>query len=167
MSAAEHYGTFPEALDELLDSMGEGERNEVVLLTWPESEEFYGLSLRRFSVTSWGALDWDAHGHLEQVFIEQWAEAERRLADLVQAYTETDSLVVVMWGNLTVPSIALPARSVKAHAAEVLAASDDIWLFAVDEEILIEYQHDGRFTVARVPGLGDPVGRSNEVDETR
>ncbi|WP_159037009.1 hypothetical protein [Streptomyces specialis] len=46
VSAAGHYGTFPQAPDGLLGSLTEEERAEAVVLTWPESEEFYGLSLR-------------------------------------------------------------------------------------------------------------------------
>ena len=118
MSAAEHYGTFPQALDGLLENLTEDELGEAVILTWPESNDFYGLSLRRFPVTRWGALDWDGCTYLEPIFIEDWADAEQRLADLVRRYTRSDSLLVITWGNIAVPSIALPARSVAAVSVE-------------------------------------------------
>jgi hypothetical protein len=156
VSAAEHYGTFPRALDGLLESLGEDEQGQAVILTWAESQQFYAQSLRRFPVTRSGSLDWERCDHIEQFFIEDWPEAASRLAGLVRSYAGSDSLIVITWGNLAVPSIALPAGSVAAHADQVLMTSDDIWLFAIDEKILIEYHHDGRFTVAHVPDAPDP-----------
>ncbi|WP_052847717.1 hypothetical protein [Streptomyces avicenniae] len=141
---------FPEALDDLLGSLSERERADSFVPTWPESQAFYGVSLRRFPATRWGALDWDSCPNIRQDFTDDWDQAARGLAAFVRTYVEADSLVVITWGNLGVPSLALPAESVAAHAEQVLATSDDIWLFAPDDNVLIEYQHDGRLTAARV-----------------
>ncbi|CAM5682280.1 hypothetical protein STENM223S_02180 [Streptomyces tendae] len=45
----------------------------------------------------------------------------------------------------------MTSSSAAAHAEQILYTSDDLWLFAVDEGVLIEYLHDGRLTLGRVP----------------
>lgn len=155
--ATDQYGTFHQRLDDLLGSLSTEERAEAMLLTRSESDHFYELSVARFPVTRWQGLDWNNCQYLAQyLFADQADPEDMLLARAVREYTSEESLVVVTWGNLTIPSLALPARSAARHADEVIAASDDVWLFAIDEDILIEYWHHDRLTIARVPGIAPP-----------
>ncbi|SOD63649.1 hypothetical protein SAMN06297387_1122 [Streptomyces zhaozhouensis] len=158
--ATDQYGTFRQRLDDLLGSLSAEERAEAMLLTRAESDHFYDMGVARFPVTRWQGLDWDNCAHLAQYVLADQADPEDiLLARSVRKYMSRDSLVVLTWGNLTIPSVALPARSVARHADEVIATSDDIWLFAIDEMILIEYWHHDRVTIARVPESAAPPAR--------
>ncbi|KAB8163452.1 hypothetical protein FH609_021975 [Streptomyces sp. 3MP-14] len=155
--ATDQYGTFRQRLDDLLRSLSTEERAEAMLLTRSESEHLYELSVARFPVTRWQGLDWENCAYLAQyAFADQADPEDILLARAVREHASMESLVVITWGNLTIPSMALPARSVARHADEVVAASDDIWLFAIEDNILIEYWHHDRLTIARVPETATP-----------
>ncbi|MET7320007.1 hypothetical protein [Streptomyces sp. NPDC005549] len=79
-------------------------------------------------------------------------EAAELMGPWLTEVSTQSSLVVVFWGNAVVPAVAMTSSSAAAHAEEILYTSDDLWLFAVDEGVLIEYLHDGCLTMGRVPG---------------
>jgi hypothetical protein len=109
------------------------------------------ISLNRLPQTSWGAIDWNDISPVEQRTTRTVVEAAELFAQLVLRYVNPDSEVVLFWGNLVVPSVALPARVAAENAEEVLATSHDVWLFAIDERVLLEYFHEGRLTVVEIP----------------
>ncbi|MGW7350321.1 CDI toxin immunity protein [Streptomyces sp. NPDC054784] len=145
------YGTFVVRLDDLVDSLSQSEREEAVLLTGDENSTYMVHSLQKFPLTTRHGIDWECCDFLEQQWVGTEVEAASALADSVTRLVNPESLVVMLWGNLAVPALALCARSVARHADEVVAASDDMWLFVDDEKLIFEYIHDGRFTVSKVP----------------
>src|SRR6266699_2233091 len=145
------YGSHPNRLADLLGSLSRDDRGRVRLLNIEESREAESRSLNRLPQTSWGAIDWSAAPFIEQCTTRTEVEAAERFAQLVLQYVGADSEVVLFWGNLVVPSLSLTARIAAENAEEVLATSHDVWLFGIEERLLVEYFHEGRITVADVP----------------
>ncbi|MFG3246832.1 hypothetical protein [Streptomyces sp. NPDC048187] len=100
---------------------------------------------------NWGGVDWTHCERPEQVLVSGEVEAAGLIGTWLSEVSARDSLVVVFWGNMAVPAVAMASSSAAAHAQDILYTSDDLWLFAVDESVLIEYLHDGRLTMGRVP----------------
>ncbi|MEV6050757.1 hypothetical protein [Streptomyces sp. NPDC052107] len=126
------------------------ERQNVLILEKGESDTFEACSLNRFPHSAWEGIDWEAADFLDQ----EYTSGEREAAELMRGWltraTSPTSLLVIFWGNAVVPTVALPAEETKRHAEEILYTSADVWLFSVDDHILIEYTHDGRLTLAAV-----------------
>ena len=151
------YGSHPSRLTDFLGSLDSDDRRLTRLLNREENREVESISLNRLPQTSWGTIDWTGISSIEQHPARTEVEAAHLFAQLVVRYVEADSEVVLLWGNLVVPSVALPARVAAANAEEVLATSHDVWLFAVDERILVEYFHEGRLTVVKVPAEPEAI----------
>jgi hypothetical protein len=144
------YGSHPSRLSDLLDSLSPDERAGARLLDAKENLALEARTLDVFPQTSWGTIDWDDVPLLEQRQVADDVEAARLLVDWVNRLLAPRSEVVIFWGNLVVPSIAMAASTVAAHANEVIATSHDAWLFADRERLLIECFHEGKMTVAPV-----------------
>lgn len=145
------YGNYPERLSDLLGSLGEAERDRARILTKEENDELESISLNRLPQTSWGTIDWNSINVREQHAVSDDVEGAALLRQLVLRYAEADSETIIFWGNLVVPSLALAVSIVAELTNEILATSHDVWLFAVKEQIILEYFHEGRLTVADVP----------------
>lgn len=151
MAVSDMYGSAPNRLSDLLTSLTPGEKEEIFLLTAQENHEVESASLRRFTYTPWEGVHWSEHDFREQEFVESEAQAASIVREWIIRETEPESLIIVMWGNLAVPAVALSAQSAAVHSEEVLSTSDDIWIFSEDHALFIEYMHDGRLTLARTP----------------
>ncbi|MFV8187486.1 hypothetical protein [Streptomyces sp. AF1B] len=151
MATSKAYGTARARLDDLLKRLDPDERGQVMILDASENDEFENASLNRFPHSDWTGIDWAGSDFSEQIFTAGEPEAAEVMGGWLSRLP-ADSLVVVFWGNIRVPAVAMPAGSAAKQAENILCTSDDVWVFVVDEEFLIEYQHDGRLTAARVPG---------------
>lgn len=145
------YGTGSARLVDLTESLGIEERQTFMVLREAESAEYESLGPGRFARSNWGGIDWTRHGRPKQVLVSGEVEAAGLIGTWLSEVSPRDSLVVVFWGNTAVPAVAMTSSSAAAHAEEILYTSDDLWLFAVDEGVLIEYLHDGSLTMGRVP----------------
>ncbi|MDO0927547.1 hypothetical protein QQY24_19800 [Streptomyces sp. TG1A-8] len=151
MAPSSAYGSGRRRLDDLLDSLHPGERDQFMILEAAEDEAFTAMSLDRFPQTSWTGIDWERAAFSEQVFTSGETEAAGLVGSWLSRMSSDDSLVVVFWGNARVPAVAMASRCAARHAEEILGTSDDLWLFVEDEGLLIEHTHDGRLTLGRVP----------------
>ncbi|MGY9067693.1 CDI toxin immunity protein [Streptomyces sp. CAS3] len=131
--------------------MNPEERQNLMILEKRESDDFEACSLNRFPHSAWEGIDWEEVAFVDQEFTSGEREAAEVMRDWLSRLTSSDSLWVIFWGNAVVPTVALPGEHVKRHAEEILYTSADVWLFSVDDQFLIEYTHDGRLTIARVP----------------
>lgn len=122
-----------------------------MILEKGESDTFEACSLNRFPHSAWEGIDWEAVDFLDQEFTSGEREAAEVMGGWLTRATSPESLLVIFWGNAVVPTVALPAEEAKRHAEEILYTSADVWLFSVDDRILIEYTHDGLLTMAEVP----------------
>jgi hypothetical protein len=145
------YGSHPNRLDDLLGCLSAEDRSRVRLLASAENGEFESISLNQLPQTSWGTIDWSGAAILEEHATRNEVVAAELFAELVRRYVDVDSEVVLFWGNLVVPSVMMTAGIAAGNAEEVLATSHDVWLFAPDRKLLIEYFHEGRLTVAEIP----------------
>ncbi|MFZ4268315.1 hypothetical protein [Streptomyces arboris] len=109
------YGMYPEDIAALLAAAGEA----AIVLTYEEDRAFADLSLNRFASVNSTRLDWQGVEVLERS--EEFGG--NGLRALLRRYGGEGELVVVFWGNHAVPSVALEAEAVAAHAEMVVAAA--------------------------------------------
>ncbi|WP_458078683.1 hypothetical protein [Streptomyces sp. EMB26] len=143
MGAEAGYGTQVEVLGGLLEAFGDA----VVVLSYEEDRTFAALSLNRFGAVGSCRLDWRGAEVLRRSTAFDGGELRKMLCELAGP----DELVVLFWGNLMVPSVAVEAGLVAAHADAVLADCYECWVYLVDRGVLIEFQDGEGFTVGRVP----------------
>ncbi|MGW5610440.1 hypothetical protein ACWEWI_30975 [Streptomyces sp. NPDC003753] len=143
MDAAVGYGTQPEAIATVLEAAG----GAAVVLSYEEDRAFAALSLNHFGAVGSSRLDW----HGAEVLQRSRAFDGGELQALLCRHASQDELVVVFWGNLAVPSIALGAGLAAAHADAILASCSECWIYLVDSALLIEFQDGEGFAVVRVP----------------
>jgi hypothetical protein len=142
------YGSRPDILpDFVLATTNSG---GVRLLDLAESQKLESLSLNRFPPMSSVQLDWAGVPGIEQLVYMDEESGAQLLRDLLQSRLRKADRVVVFWDNLIIPSVSLPVDLVLAHADEVLDVGRGFWLFAAEDNILIEFLLDGQVTVAPV-----------------
>lgn len=137
------YGMHPESIAALLAAPGEA----AIVLTYAEDRAFADVSLNRFASVNSTRLDWQGVEVLERA--EEFDG--HGLRELVRRYGDEDELVVVFWGNHAVPSIALEAQAVAAHAEMVVDSCYECWLYFTDAHVLVEFQDGEGFVAARIP----------------
>lgn len=137
------YGMYPESIAELLAAV----RAVAVVLTYNEHRAFADLSLNRFASVNSTRLDWQGVEVLER---SDEFDGDG-LREMVRRYGSEGELVVVFWGNHVVPSIALEAEAVAAHAEMVVGSCYECWLHFTDGHVLIEFQDGEGFVAARIP----------------
>ncbi|MFH8338058.1 hypothetical protein [Streptomyces sp. AM6-12] len=122
-----------------------------MILEKKESGDFEACSLNRFPHSAWEGIDWETAAFVDQEFTSGGREAAEMVRGWLASLASPETLWVIFWGNAAVPAVALPGGHVKRRAEDILYTSADVWLFSVDDRMLIEYTHDGRLTLARVP----------------
>ncbi|MDX3379093.1 hypothetical protein PV390_32345 [Streptomyces sp. ME02-6991-2A] len=137
------YGMYPEDIAALLAAAGEA----AIVLTYEEDRAFADLSLNRFASVNSTRLDWQGVEVLERS--EEFGG--NGLRALLRRYGGEGELVVVFWGNHAVPSVALEAEVMAAHAEMVVGSCYECWLYFTDGRVLIEFQDGEGFVAARVP----------------
>ncbi|MET8680694.1 hypothetical protein ABZW18_24675 [Streptomyces sp. NPDC004647] len=145
------YGSHPELLPKSLGRGPETESSGVRELTLDESRRLEAASINRFPPASGGSLEWEDGSYLEQHFYEDEPDGARLVGGLVSSHAAPDSEVVLFWGNLIMPTVALPASSLVRHMDEVLEVGPVFWVFFPESHVLIECCPDGQVTVAAVP----------------
>ncbi len=137
------YGMYPEDIAALLAAAGEA----AIVLTFEEDRAFADLSLNRFASVNSTRLDWQGVEVLERS--EEFGG--NGLRALLRRYGGEGELVVVFWGNHAVPSVALKAEVMAAHAEMVVGSCYECWLYFTDGRVLIEFQDGEGFVAARIP----------------
>ncbi|WP_324795221.1 hypothetical protein SJX93_19710 [Streptomyces cyaneofuscatus] len=137
------YGAHPEPIAALLAAAGEA----AIVLTYAEDRAFAGVSLNRFAPMNSTRLDWRAAEGLES---SEEFDGDG-LREMVRRYGAEGELVVIFWGNHAVPSVALEAEAVAAHAEMVVGSCYECWLYFTDGHVLIEFQDGEGFVAARIP----------------
>ncbi|MFF3331620.1 hypothetical protein ACFYWX_18945 [Streptomyces sp. NPDC002888] len=143
MGAEASYGTQADGIAALLGAVGDA----AVVLSYEEDRTFAALSLSRFGSVGSSRLDW----RRAEVLQCSPAFDGGELGKLLISLASSDELAVVFWGNLAVPSLALEASLLAAHAGAVLDCCFECWIYLVDSGVLIEFQDGEGFTVGRVP----------------
>ncbi|MFJ9982021.1 hypothetical protein [Streptomyces cyaneofuscatus] len=137
------YGAHPEPIAALLAAAGEA----AIVLTYAEDRAFAGVSLNRFASVNSTRLDWRGVEVLER---SEEFDGDG-LREMVRRHGAEGELVVVFWGNHAVPSVALEAEAVAAHAEMVVGSCYECWLYFTDGHVLIEFQDGEGFVAARIP----------------
>ncbi|MGW5066369.1 hypothetical protein ACWEQJ_09660 [Streptomyces cyaneofuscatus] len=137
------YGAHPEPIAALLAAAGEA----AIVLTYAEDRTFAGVSLNRFASVNSTRLDWRGVEVLERS--EEFDGDGLRA--MVRRHGAEGELVVIFWGNHAVPSVALEAEAVAAHAEMVVGSCYECWLYFTDGHVLIEFQDGEGFVAARIP----------------
>lgn len=146
--ASAPYGSHPERLADFLASLGDDQKR-VRQLDAQENARIEALSLNMLPQTSWGTIDWASTTPIEQQDVDDDGEGAKVFARMADKYVRSPE-VFVLWGNLAVPSIALPLELARNNTSDLLGVSHDVWLYAPKEALVIEYFHEGRVTCASV-----------------
>jgi hypothetical protein len=155
VTAEEQYGRHADALEPFLRILNEDERSAISILSYAEDRSFAADSINRFP-QGWSGIDWERSEFLVQHHYEDFTDAARLLQELLARHALDSSLLVITWGNLLIPALAMPVALARAHPSEVLDICDDLWLFAVDEGVIIEHHHSGVLTASRIPAAPSP-----------
>ncbi|WP_216208094.1 hypothetical protein [Amycolatopsis aidingensis] len=124
------------------------------MLDGAANDAYYSLSLGRFpaSENKFGGIELRISEVLRERVDLDLEESARELAGATEDFVASDAEVIVFWGNLIIPTVAMPGSLAAAHAERLIEIGDDVWVFSPVDEILIEYWHNGSITVVRVPG---------------
>ncbi|WP_203840571.1 hypothetical protein [Winogradskya humida] len=128
----------PEGSERLLTWAG---RPGIRLLDYADHEQCERDSLRRFPQARDGCVDWAG------VADDHVAKGGDRL---VEEFLGGGGEVVIMWGSLSVPSVALDGAAAVSRVAEILDVDAVVWM--VRSGLLLERNYfDDTVRVARVP----------------
>lgn len=138
------YGTQPDVIAPLVHAVGQA---AAVVLSYAEDRTVAALGLDRFGTVGSTRLDWRGAEVLERSPGFDGA----RLRAVLLRHASAGETAVVFWGNLAVPSVAVDAGMLAAHAETVVDGCYQCWIHLLDTGLLIEFQDGEGFTVARVP----------------
>ncbi|MFD2469927.1 hypothetical protein [Amycolatopsis silviterrae] len=147
--ARPNYGTYPQALQDLRTALGP-ENRLLHELSWEEDQALAAVSLELFP-GRFDGLRWPDENVLTQAAEPDYERAARLLGDLIRQHSPKHADAVVFWGNLSIPTVRLPARLAAANAGELMDTGDDVWIYLPDRNVLVEYWHSGRITAGTVP----------------
>ncbi|WP_327316924.1 hypothetical protein [Streptomyces sp. NBC_01235] len=122
MTGADWYATRPDRLPTFVkNALGTDARPEV-LLDRAEARALEDKSLNRFPPTLSSGIDWDSTTYQRRLKWSDEAHWAAIAADLLAEQVAAGKRVALLWGDLTVPTVLLPAELVVAHAEEGLLA---------------------------------------------
>jgi hypothetical protein len=143
LSAEGGYGTQPEGIAPLVRAVGEA----AAVLSYDEDRTVAAMALDRFDTIGSTRLQWRGVEVLERSSAFDGAQ----LRELLLRHAPPGETAVVFWGNLAVPSVALDAETLAAHADAVVEGCYECWIHLMDAGLLIEFQDGEGFTLGRVP----------------
>lgn len=149
MNARQLYGSHPERLSDLLDSLAPEDRDKVHLVGFDENERLASSSLDKLPQTNWGTINWEEAQYLEQQDTPREPEAVEAIRQIISSKISPDSAAVIFWANLAVPTVQTTATIAMKAMDEIIAASHDVWLYFPDDNLLVEHFNEGRVTAAR------------------
>lgn len=118
-----------------------------VVLSYDENRAVAAMGLNRFGTVGSTRLDWRGAEVVERSSAFDGAQ----LRELLLRHAPAGETAVVFWGNLAVPSVALDAGLLAAHADTVVECCPEFWVHLMDARLLIEFQDGEGFTVGQVP----------------
>ncbi|MGW4203712.1 hypothetical protein [Streptomyces sp. NPDC004726] len=145
------YGSRPDLLPGFMNYRHSDEECQVVRLGIAESRELEAVSLNRFPPTVTAALEWPADSFDDRRWWDDEEDWARLIEELLSRYAAEGAHVAIFWGNLVMPTVVLPARTVVEHAWEILDSGPHFWIYPLGTSILIECLVDGQVTVATIP----------------
>ncbi|GHG40781.1 hypothetical protein [Streptomyces zaomyceticus] len=150
MTESYPYGLNPEYLPGFMNDPRDDDGRQVVKLGPDENRELAAATVDRFPAASGDVLDFAAAS-----FDRLWWDDEEQwvtmAAELLAAYVQREERVAVMWGNLLMPTVTMPASVAVRHALDILDAGPHFWIHPLGGSILIECLMDGQVTVATIP----------------
>ncbi|WP_406204344.1 hypothetical protein OH807_28600 [Kitasatospora sp. NBC_01560] len=153
MTERNSYGSRPDLLPGFMNDRRVSEGHLVLRLGLGESRELEAASLNRFPPTATAALDWEAASYDDRRCWDDEEDWARMVAELLSSYAMEGKRVAIFWGNLAIPTVTLPARSVVEHAREILDPGPHFWIYPLGGSVLIECLMDGQVTVAAIPAI--------------
>lgn len=146
----EHYGSRPDLLPKFISRIETKGSSGGRVLTWNESRELEDASLNRFAHTS-TTIQWEGVPFSTRSVCEDEDDCHQLIKRLMSCELSEKSDVVFFWGNLVIPSIILPVELALEHLHEILEVFPDLWIFAPQDQFLIECRQDGQVTMSDIP----------------
>jgi hypothetical protein len=106
---------------------------------------------RAFPIASWGRIDWERVPEHRQLVWHEEGELVRALSKLIRGAAHESTEVLVLWTDASKPLLALAAREVLRHAADLLDVDWDAWILCPAENWCIEVYHEGEICFGAPP----------------
>ncbi|NML53157.1 hypothetical protein HHL19_30330 [Streptomyces sp. R302] len=151
MTESNAYGSRPEYLPDFMNDARDEDGRQVVRLDRAESRELEAVTLNRFPAASGDVLDFDAASYDDRLWWDDEEHWARMAAELLSPYVRSEERVAVLWGNLVMPTVTMPAGVAVRHARDILDAGPHFWIHPLGSSVLIECLMDGQVTVATIP----------------
>ncbi|MFB6626778.1 MULTISPECIES: hypothetical protein [unclassified Streptomyces] len=145
------YGSRPDYLPAFMNDPRDEDGRLVVRLDRTESRELDGVTLGRFPAASGDAIDFDTASYDDRLWWDDEEHWVTMAAELLAPYAQREEQVAVMWGNLLMPTVTMPAGVAMRHARDILDAGPHFWIHPLGGSVLIECLMDGQVTVATIP----------------
>ncbi|MFE6062343.1 hypothetical protein [Streptomyces sp. NPDC056431] len=151
MTETNAYGSRPDYLPAFMNDPQDEDGRHVVRLDHAESRELEAVTVNRFPAASGDVLDFDAASYDERLWWDDEEHWTRMAAELLAPYVQREERVAVMWGNLLMPTVIMPASVAVRHARDILDAGPHFWIHPLGGSVLIECLMDGQVTVVTIP----------------
>ncbi|MFH8580283.1 hypothetical protein [Streptomyces zaomyceticus] len=151
MTESNAYGSRPDYLPAFMNDSRAEDSRLVVRLDHAASQELEAVTLNRFPGASGDVLDFDAASYDDRLWWDDEEHWTRMAAELLAPYVQREERVAVMWGNLLMPTVTMPASVAVRHALDILDAGPHFWIHPLGGSVLIECLMDGQVTVATIP----------------
>ncbi|MGW6698619.1 hypothetical protein [Nocardia sp. NPDC055049] len=79
--------------------------------------------------------------------IEESASALRR-------FLPGDGRVLIFWGSLTLPTVAIGTDFILSHFDEIFDRDPEFWIYSASNSVLVENSFAGHLRIARIPTGG-------------
>ncbi|MFE6068363.1 hypothetical protein [Streptomyces sp. NPDC056525] len=151
MAESSSYGRNPEYLPRFMNDPRDDDGRQVVKLDLVENRELAAATLSRFPAASGDVIDFDTVSYDDRFWWDDEEHWETTAAELLAPYVQREERVAVMWGNLLMPTVIMPASVAVRHARDILDAGPHFWIHPLGGSVLIECLMDGQVTVVTIP----------------
>ncbi|MFH9726775.1 hypothetical protein ACH4M4_27985 [Streptomyces sp. NPDC017254] len=145
------YGSRPEYLPDFVNDPRDDDGRQVVKLDLAENRALAAATLNRFPAASGDVIDFESAPFDDRLLWDDEEHWTRMAAELLAPYVQREERVAVMWGNLLMPTVTMPASVAVRHALDILDAGPHFWIHPLGSSVLVECLMDGQVTVATIP----------------
>ena len=160
MTIEDIYGTradlLPRSMVKLVKAAPQSERSltwvareGIEFLPWEEHVRCERESLKRYPRHSDGSIAWGSV--TPDTRMRSADEDSVDPVDFVAEFTRAAGDVVVMWGDIAIPTIRLDGATLDAYLSDIAESFPDFWIYLPAERVVLERSFAGDLTASRLP----------------
>lgn len=125
-------------LKECIEALG----NKCEIKASSETVSIFNEFKKRFPLTAWGRIDWS-----QTKVIKKGVYSYEFIPKILEVFTNQQTDVLILWDEATLPVIKSKLDLVISVIDDVTAVSSNTWIYALSENKVVEFFHDGNITV--------------------